>query len=63
MRDRAKEAFLITATVFVLGLVGLILNDGVGRWVSGTGLLGLGATFAIVYAGILLWLIWFYRGR
>jgi hypothetical protein len=63
MGDRAKEAFGITATLFVLFFFGQALGDGMGQYLDGPGFLALALTFAAVYLAVLLWVVWYYRRR
>lgn len=61
MRD-AREALGITATLAVLGLVGLAVNDGLALWFTDAGLLALAVTFSLVYVFVLAWVVW-HNGR
>jgi len=59
----AKEALSLTAFLFGLGLVGMVLEDGLARWTSGANLIALIMAFAIFYAAIFAWCVWLYRSK
>jgi len=58
MKEKATEAFLITALLMLLGVIGLALDDGLARWSSSSALLGLLVTFGFFYTVIILWMLW-----
>jgi predicted branched-subunit amino acid permease len=63
MRENAKEALGITATLFALWIGGSALGGGIGQFMTGVGLLAMALTFAAVFAVIFAWTMWFYRRK
>jgi hypothetical protein len=59
----ATEAFGISATLMVLGVIGLALDGGLVQFLAPSGLIGLGGAFLFFYIIAFLWTAWFYRRR
>jgi hypothetical protein len=63
LRHKAKEAIQISALLMTLGVIGLIIEGGLYKWLTLNGILGLACSFALIYIFVLAWVFWFYRKR
>ena len=61
--DRFKEVLGIAGILFVLGVVGLVLQDGTGKWGSDSGLLSLIISFIVLAGAAYLWSLWYHRKK
>lgn len=60
---KAREALGLGGIIFLFGLIGIVLEGGLYRWLTPSGLLGLAGAFGICYLIALAWTLWHYRGR